>query len=231
MKLAIMQPYFLPYIGYFQLINLVDTFVIYDDVEYTKKGWINRNRFLQNKSDSLFTIPLKKSSDYLNINQRFIAESYNRKRLFSQLQNAYIKAPYYAEINSLLRNIIFCSEQNMFSYIFNSLNLVLDYLEIKTRIVISSTLNIDSQLKAQDKVLEICSVLNATLYINTIGGKSLYNRKAFNEKNIDLSLIKTDKIEYNQKSEQFEDNLSIIDVLMWNSKEQIHELLNGFKLI
>ena len=80
MKLAIMQPYFFPYIGYFQLIKSVDEFVIYDNIQYTKKGWINRNRILVNGTDYLISLPLKKDSDYLNVVDRQLAESWEKDR-------------------------------------------------------------------------------------------------------------------------------------------------------
>ncbi len=78
MKLAIMQPYFFPYIGYFQLINTVDEFVVYDNIEFTKKGWINRNRILVNGKDEYITLPIKKDSDFLHVKDRFLAETWSK---------------------------------------------------------------------------------------------------------------------------------------------------------
>lgn len=103
MKVAIMQPYFFPYIGYWQLINSVDTFVIYDNIQYTKKGWINRNRFLQNGKDCLFSISLKKDSDFLDIRDRIISDDFNRKKMLNQIKCSYQKAPYFDEVSPLSR--------------------------------------------------------------------------------------------------------------------------------
>ena len=97
MKLAIMQPYFLPYIGYFQLIAAVDQFIVYDNIKYTKKGWINRNRLLQNGTDTVFSIPLSKDSDALDIRERQIAADFRRDKLLKQIAEAYRKAPYFGQ--------------------------------------------------------------------------------------------------------------------------------------
>ena len=120
MKLAVMQPYFMPYLGYFQLINAVDEFIVYDNIQYTKKGWFNRNRYLKNGTDDIFTIPLKKDSDYLDVNKRIISETFERKKLISQLQNAYCKAPYFKDTMPLIREILNFSDVNLFKFIYNS---------------------------------------------------------------------------------------------------------------
>ena len=77
MKVAIMQPYFLPYIGYLQLLNSVDKFILYDDIEYTKKGWINRNRIVDGE---IITLPLKKDSDYLNVVERRLSDDWRKQK-------------------------------------------------------------------------------------------------------------------------------------------------------
>ena len=134
MKCAIMQPYFLPYIGYFQLLNAVDEFVIYDDVEFSKKGWINRNRILVNGKASYITLPLKKDSDYLDVKDRFLADIWQveREKLLNKLREAYRKAPFFKTAYSLVEDSISFKENNLFKFILNSLNHVKDYLEIKT---------------------------------------------------------------------------------------------------
>src|SRR2546421_3494048 len=97
MKVAIMQPYFFPYIGYFQLISSVDLFIIYDDIKYTKKGWINRNRFLRNGADCVFTVPVRKDSDFLDVKDRLLARDFDRIKLVNQLREAYRRAPHFDE--------------------------------------------------------------------------------------------------------------------------------------
>lgn len=230
-KIAIMQPYFLPYIGYWQLINAVDIFVIYDNIQYTKKGWFNRNRFLQNGKDSLFSIPLKKDSDFLNVDQRLISPDYNRKKLIAQFKNAYVKASYVKEIMPFLEEIINYDEENLFKYIYNSVNKICEYLNIDTEIVISSTINIDNNLKAQDKVIAICNTLGATTYINPIGGISLYNKNDFMQKNLELKFIKPNEIQYKQFDNEFAPWLSIVDVLMFNSATKITKMIEAYELI
>ena len=114
MKLAIMQPYFLPYIGYFQLIAAVDTFIIYDNVKYTKKGWINRNRLLLNGRDAMFSLPLKKDSDYFDIDKRELANEFNPNKLLNQIIGAYRHAPQFKETLPLIEKIIQIPEKNLF---------------------------------------------------------------------------------------------------------------------
>src|SRR5690349_10134683 len=115
MKLAIMQPYFFPYIGYFQLINASDLFIVYDNIQYTKKGWINRNRFLQNGKDVLFSIPLKKDSDYLDVRDRDLALDFNKTKLLNQIKAAYQRAPYMNETYPIIEEIIQFDDINLFS--------------------------------------------------------------------------------------------------------------------
>lgn len=231
MKLAIMQPYFLPYIGYWQLINAVDVFVIYDNIQYTKKGWFNRNRFLQNGKDALFSIPLKKDSDFLDVDKRVIAPEFDKVRLLNQFKHAYIKSPNFKEVFQLLSDIINNDEENLFKYIHNSVLKICDYLKINTKIVISSSIEIDHTLKSEKKVLEICKSMNAQIYINTIGGIELYDKSEFSSNGIDLKFIKSNYIEYIQFENGFVPWLSIIDVMMFNTKDVIKQMIFNYELL
>jgi len=233
MKLAIMQPYFMPYIGYFQLINSVDKFIIYDNIQYTKKGWINRNRILINEKDQLITLPIKKDSDYLNVVERKLSESWDKdkSKMLNIIKSSYSKAPYFQETFELISKCLNHSEVNLFKFIYNSIILINDYLEIKTPIIISSTINIDHTLKSQEKVLSLCKSQNAKIYINSIGGIELYDKETFKQNNIELNFIKSNLIQYKQFNNKFIPWLSIIDVLMFNPKEQIKEYLNSYTLI
>ena len=198
MKLAIMQPYFFPYIGYWQLLNAVDTFVIYDNIKYTKKGWINRNNYLLNGKLKTFSIPLKKDSDYLNIDDRYLFEGFDKNKLLNQIKGAYGKAPYFNSVFSLIKSIINYKERNLFSYIKNSIEAVYDYLNLNTNIINSSSIQINHDRKGQDKVISICEILNATGYINSIGGIELYDKEVFSQNDINLRFLKTHKILYKQ---------------------------------
>jgi hypothetical protein len=226
MKLGIMQPYFFPYIGYFQLINTVDMFVIYDNIKYTKKGWINRNRFLQNGRDILFSVPLIKDSDFLHVKDRLVSDSFDKKKLLSQFKMSYLKSPEYKNVIPLVEDCIFYPNKNLFDYIFYSIQQVCNFLDIKTSFHISSHINIDHELKSQDKVIAICKKVNASTYINAIGGQELYDKEIFKENRIDLKFIKSNILEYNQFDHEFIPWLSIIDVMMFNSKEKISDYLD-----
>src|SRR5450755_2532141 len=153
MKVAIMQPYFFPYIGYFQLIGSVDLFVMYDNIKHTKKGWINRNRFLRNGADCVFTVPLRKDSDSLDVRDRAVAADFDRGKLVNQLREAYHRAPHFQESFPIVEKAVMAPRDNLFEYVHGSVVEVCRYLGIGARIVHSSSLVIDVALKAQDKVL------------------------------------------------------------------------------
>ncbi len=218
---AIMQPYFLPYIGYFQLIEAVDVFVVYDNIKYTKKGWINRNRLLQNGKDVMFSLPLKKDSDALDVVQRELAADFDRNKLLNQFIEVYRRAPYFVQVFPLLERIVRCTESNLFRYIHHSIIEICAYLGSKTDIRISSGINIDHALKGQDKVLAICDALGASTYVNAIGGLELYSREVFKDHGIELKFIKSSPFEYPQFGAPFVPFLSMIDVLMFNSLDAV----------
>lgn len=232
MKLGIMQPYFVPYIGYWQLMNLVDQYVIYDDVNYIKGGWINRNRILVNGGPKYFNIPMLGSSPNVLINEVKVDhnESVIRKNLRS-IEGAYRKAPYYEIVYQLLEDILWCGEENIAKYIEHSFRVIGKYLDIQTELIISSELDKDNTLKGQDKVLAICRQLNATEYYNAIGGQKLYSFEAFMQYGIQLNFVKTEDIVYDQFGNEFQPNLSIIDVMMFNSKDKVKEYLTAYTLI
>ena len=230
MKLGIMQPYFLPYIGYFQLINAVDKYVIYDNIEYTKKGWINRNRILMNGQDFLISLPLKKDSDYKMVCERELSSEYHPQKMLNQIKSSYIKAPHFKEVSCLLESIFHNGETNLFKYIFHSLKAINHYMGIHTEIIISSTIDIDHQLKSEDKVFAISKALAADTYYNAIGGKELYSKEKFRNSGIDLKFLSSDTFHYQQFNNTFVPWLSIIDVLMFNAKEEVSIMLEKYSL-
>lgn len=219
MRMAIMQPYFLPYIGYFQLVAAVDVFVIYDNIKYTKKGWINRNRMLQNGSDVTFSLPLKKDSDSLNVVQRELAADFDRGKLLNKFKGAYNRAPYFKQTFPLLERIVRYEDSNLFRYIHHSLVKTCAHLGISTEIRISSAIDIDHGLKGQDKVLALCQALGADTYINPIGGTELYARDDFAAHGIKVNFIRSKSFEYLQFCAPFVPCLSIVDVMMFNTHE------------
>lgn len=232
MKLAIMQPYFLPYIGYYQLIASADTFVIYDDIKYTKKGWINRNRRLQNGADAMFSLPLKKGSDSLDVVQRELAADFDPGALLNQLKGSYARAPYFSEVWPVLEQVVRYEERNLFRYIHHSVVELCAHLGISTRILSSSEVGIDRALKAQDKVLALCRTLDADTYINPIGGVELYDRDVFREQGIELKFLRSKTFEYPQFGAPFVPWLSIVDVMMFNSADDVRtHISSSYELV
>ena len=228
-----MQPYFFPYIGYFQLINSVDEFVIYDNIKFTKKGWINRNRILVNQNEDYISLPLKKDSDYLNVNQRFLSDTWSvdRKKMLNKIVESYRKAPQFEPAYSLLEKCLMIDETNLFYFIHHSLKETLEYLSISSKITVSSTIAIDHQLKSEDKVLAICKAQNASTYINPSGGIELYSKERFEQNGIKLQFQISYPINYFQHKNEFLPWLSIIDVMMFNSIDEIKTMINNYKLI
>lgn len=232
-KIAIMQPYFFPYIGYFQLVDAVDEFVIYDNIQFTKKGWVQRNRVLVNGESRYISLQIKKNSSNLNVVNRFLADSFDeeKKRMLRRLQVAYSRAPYFDDTFKLLQKSINFKDNNLFLYIYNSFIMTCNYIKIKTKITVSSTLNIDHDLKAKNKVVAICKALDADIYINPIGGVELYNKREFRQEGIDLRFLRAKDITYKQFDNKFVPNLSIIDVMMFNFKEDIYKMLDEYELV
>ena len=230
MKLAIMQPYFFPYIGYFQLINEVHEFVVYDNIEYTKKGWISRNRILVNNIDAYVSLPLKKDSDYLLVKDRFLADTWDaeRKKLLNRILESYRKAPYFKETYEVVEKCIMYEDHNLFNFIFHSIQTLVKHLCIDTKLTFSSSIIIDHQLKSEDKVIAICKEQKANTYINPIGGVSLYDKERFRSHNLELQFQKSNAIYYKQFSNEFIPWLSIIDVMMFNSCDEISSFLTNY---
>lgn len=227
-----MQPYFFPYIGYFQLINAVDEFVIYDNIEFTKKGWINRNRILVNGKDVFVSLPLKKDSDFLNVNERFLADTWDveRKKMLNRIKESYRKAPYFKETFHLLEKCIMHEDRNLFNFILFSVQTLIQYLNISTNLIVSSSIQIENNLKSDDKVIAICKQRGADVYINPIGGIELYDKDRFMKNNLELQFQKAKNITYNQFNNEFIPWLSIIDVMMFNNKEEIITNLDAYNL-
>lgn len=227
-----MQPYVLPYIGYFQLINAVDTFVFLDDVTYINKGWINRN-FTQNKGvKNLFTIPLVNASqNELIKNIQVLKDDKWKRKFFTSIEHAYKKCPYYDERILLLNEIFDFDEISIGDLAKKSILSIVKELNLKTKIVDSSSVFDNQDLKGESRIINIVEQTKGTHYINPIGGQELYNKESFLEKNILLNFINSGSISYKQPGDVFIPNLSIIDVLMNNNNENIQVFLNEYTLI
>ncbi len=223
MKIGIMQPYFFPYIGYYQLIAAVDLFVVYDNIKYTKKGWINRNRILSNGRDTMFSLPLKNAADHLMVRERELAANFSRDKLLNQIQGAYRRAPCFGTTFPLVERIVRHQETNLFRFLHHSILKTCEHLGIKTDIRTSSDIAIDHDLKGQDKVLALCAAVGATTYVNAIGGMELYAKETFQEQGLALQFIRPKPCEYPQFGNSFVPWLSIIDVMMFNPLTTIQE--------
>ena len=233
MKLAIMQPYFFPYIGYFQLLSTVDKFVLLDDVNYINKGWINRNRLLLNGLAHTFTVPLSGASQNKHICEiKLISENDWREKLLKTIQFAYSKAPYYQECFNLSSRIINHPSQELSDFLFNSLQEITIYLGLdSSKIIKTSRIYNNQHLKGQERILDICLQEKASVYVNPIGGMELYKAEDFFNKGVLLQFLKSEPISYPQYNYEHISWLSILDVLMFNSPEMARLLLNKFELI
>ena len=227
-----MQPYLFPYIGYFQLVNAVDRFVMLDDVNYINKGWVNRNRILVGGKEYLFTIPLIDASQNRYIKDIEVSNDPKwRAKFLKSVEMSYSKAPYFKEAFGIISKVINSSETFISKIVLQSLKEILNYLEIEKQIVESSSVYNNRELKGQDRILDISLKEGATQYINPIGGTELYSKDIFTNKNVQLNFIKSKPINYAQFKNEFVPWLSVIDVLMFNSKEQVREFLNLYDLV
>ncbi|WP_201537893.1 WbqC family protein [Psychrobacter immobilis] len=234
MKLAIMQPYFMPYIGYFQLINTVDKFIFYDDVTFIKQGWINRNQILINNKANMFSVPLANASSHTLIKDVLISENrYEKwkKSFLSSIMYNYKKSKNYEQVRLLIESILSEPPSSISDFAIKSIVEVSKYLDIMTDFEICSDQHSNTHLFGQNRVLDICKAENADTYINPIGGMTLYSESEFLENEIKLYFIKTDAFVYKQFSNEFVPFLSIIDILMFNDKEDVSKMLSNFELI
>tara|TARA_Y100001980_G_C14528974_1_gene304733 strand:- start:719 stop:1405 length:687 start_codon:yes stop_codon:yes gene_type:complete len=228
-----MQPYFLPYIGYWQLLHVVDKFVIFDDVQFKKRGWVNRNYILINSKKFLITIPIKKHRQKAKICDINLAKNIRSKtKLLKSIKMAYCNAPFFEKTFPLIKSIIENDDENLFSFIDFSLKLISQYLGINSsKIIISSSLKISKNLKGEERIISICKKLKANSYYNPIGGLDLYNKKAFRMNGIKLCFLRPNKVRYEQYDNSFVSNLSILDVIMFNSIPRIKNMLNDYQLV
>lgn len=232
MKLGIMQPYFFPYIGYFQLLSLVDQYVIYDDVNYIKGGWINRNRILSHGSPIYINVPMKGASSNKLISEVEVsADSVQRRKLLCTIKESYSRAPYFQAVFPMLKTLIDSKETNLALYLENTIREICGFLGIKTAILRSSEIAKRNELRGQDKVLEICRVLCADEYYNAIGGMELYRKETFQNNGVDLFFIQSKQSCYHQMSAEFIPSLSIIDVMMNCTPGEIQNMLKEYTIV
>lgn len=232
-RVAIMQPYFLPYLGYWQLLNVVDIFVVYDNIQFTKKGWFNRNYMLSKGQKCLFSLPLKKDSDFLNVDERHLADDSHVmiEKTLRVIAESYKKSPFFEQTFPLIQDIFRFADKNLFRFIKHSIDRITAHLSIDTQIIISSDIGIDHALRAEEKVIALCKKLNATSYINPIGGLSLYDPVRFQKNGVQLSFLNTLCPHYPQMSPKFVSHLSILDLLMQVGVDGVNSTLNSFEYV
>ena len=234
MRIAIMQPYIFPYIVYFQLIMAVNRFIVYDDVTFIKQGWINRNRILAKDAPLFFTIPLSGVSSYkiirdVSINKALYAGW--RNKFFKTLDQYYRKAPHYKQVLPIIKDVFYDEPRQISVLAIRSIKAVCSYLAISTELVETAINYRNSHLKAEDRVIDICCQENAQVYVNVAGGKKLYSHENFRKNGIELKFLKSGDICYKQFEYPFVPWLSIIDVMMFNSPETIHQIVNQYELV
>lgn len=222
-----MQPYFFPYIGYFQLIAHSDVFVVADDVQYIKGGWVNRNRLRREGHSRWITLPVVKGAHELAINQRFY-QLENVGRALRQVEDYYRGAPNFDEIFPLLRDILTFGNANVASFNLNVISWLATRLNIQTHLILSSELKKDKNLAAQERVVNICKKLGASCYVNPIGGQKLYQHERFGREGIKLGFLEP---QLNPDPQMRGAPFSIIDTLMFNNGEAIAGILKKYRII
>ena len=227
-----MQPYVFPYIGYFHLIGSVDIFVFFDDANFNRKGWINRNRILMNGEPYMFSIPLAKASQNKRLNEIALSiDTIFTNRYYKQLEYCYGRAPYFDEVFHYIKSVFSFECNSVSEFAIRSIETVFQYLSLDFEYKLSSSCIPDyRKLERSDRLISICNELGCNEYVNAAGGRLLYDASYFNFYGIDLKFVRSKDIKYRQFGNEFVPNLSIIDVLMFNSKETVRKMLTDFEL-
>lgn len=228
MNLAVMQPYLFPYIGYFQLIYASDLFIIYDDVSYIKQGYINRNNILSPNGPVRFTVPVPGASSNKLISE--LSYSADVKKVLKTIQQSYSKSPYFDEAYPLIESILTYHNRDIAELCLKNYRDILEYLGLQRKFLKSSELDYDRALTAKDRLINFSHKFGADCYINTPGGRELYNKLDFAKESVDLKFINSFSIQYDQGIGDFVPNLSIIDMLMNCPSNKIHEFLTCYEL-
>ena len=230
-----MQPYFLPYLGHFNLINAVDKWIVFDEVQFIKHGWIERNRVLNSKNEwSYIKVPLKKyNRDTLIKNIQINSVENWKNKILAQLTSYKKKAPYYKQVIDFLNEAFEYDSNSIVQLNSHLLNKTCDYLGITFDYQILSEMNlkIDPIEGPGDWALNISKALNADIYINPVDGREIFDKEKFIKHNIKLKFIKPVLSDYVQRIGRFEKGLSIIDVMMFNDKESLKQIINEYEII
>ncbi len=229
-----MQPYVFPYLGYYQLLHAADRFVCFDDVNFIKKGWINRNRILLNGAAHTFTIPIAGASQNSTIRASIIADDGSWKPKFlANLTHAYRKAPHFAEVFPLVERMIKDAHGSIADLAEASVRLVVDRAGLPVTIHRSSAIGLPDTLRAQDRIIAVAQHHQASLYINPVNGAHLYEAERFRMAGMELRFLSMDSgLSYPQQGHAgFEPHLSMLDALMNCGPERLRELLGSYRLL
>jgi WbqC-like protein family len=233
-SLAVMQPYFFPYLGYFQLLAHVDVFVVFDDTQYVKRSWINRNRILEQGAAAYVTLPVATGSQrQLICDKRLHEPRYHSRKLLERIRHAYHAAPHFDSVSAFLEPLFPGDDETVASFNVRVLRALQQLLGLRTRLVLASERAYLRSGTAQERIIRICLEEGGTRYVNPIRARSLglYDQAVFNAAGLELSYLSTNAdVRYNQNGGPFVSDLSIIDVLMFNSPAQTRELLDQFVL-
>ncbi|MBQ6284431.1 MAG: WbqC family protein [Bacteroidales bacterium] len=230
MILAGNQPYFLPYLGWWQLIKAADLFLISDDYNFIKDGWICRNRILVEGKPIYFRIEVRKKSNFRYIKDTQLMPLQVGKKL-KTLEFAYRRAPFFSDGIALAERILRYPETNLACFLEHSIREVCSFLSITTPLKRTSEMEGNSLFKREERIYDACRRVGADTYINAIGGTKLYNRDEFASHGITLKFLKSGFPEYPQFRKPFVDRLSILDAIMFNSKEDLQKMLEDYTLI
>lgn len=228
MRLAVMQPYLFPYIGYFQLIYASDLFLVYDDVTYIKQGYINRNSILSPSGPVKFTVPVPSASSNKLISD--LQFSMSVTKVLKTIEQSYSKAFYFEAVFPMIRKILEYEERSIAAVCLKSYQDIFSYLGLNKQFKKTSELNYDRTASAQDRLIALCHKFEADCYINAYGGRLLYAKPDFAEQGIDLKFIQSLPVKYSQKGKEFVPNLSFIDVLMNCSPLELGHLIKCYEL-
>lgn len=233
MSIAIMQPYLFPYVGYFQLVHVSDTFVFYDDVNFINRGWINRNRILLNGKDHVFTVSCKDASQNKLIKDiEVLDDAKGVQKTLATMQAAYKKAPHFAAVYPLIESILTMADGvTIAGMAIESVVKICNFLGLDRKFKISSREYNNQELKKADRLIDICHIEGIDHYVNAPGGREIYTKEYYLENRVKIDFLISEKYEYVQFKNEFVPWLSIIDILMFNNKEDIvNKILPAYHL-
>lgn len=235
MIIALQQPYFLPYLGYFALIKHTTHWIVFDTPQFIRQGWIQRNRILKPVEGWQYIgVPIEKHSRDIAIKDIKIRQTEKwGEKILAQLEHYKKKAPYYSETIKLVEKIVLNNTDSIVEMNVNALSLVCNYLNIdfSYQIYSESDFRVDRVNNPDEWALETCKILGAKIYYNLSGGIEFYDSEKYKQNGIELYFLKLNINEYNQKRSTFEPALSIVDVLMFNDVEQIKDYLNDYEFV